>query len=139
MAHWRRTLAANGSVSFRSSSSKLLMHRSSGRFSIRKTRQKNLYISTGMRPVHTTIVIASATVYTDTQYRIDIEKDNYMDEKETGRLEAFSDGVFAVAITLLVLNIKIPAIDVPSSQLPGDADLWHALGGEWSMLAAYVT
>ena len=62
-----------------------------------------------------------------------------MDEKETGRLEAFSDGVFAVAITLLVLNIKIPAIDVPSSQLPGDAELWRKLGEEWPMLAAYVT
>jgi uncharacterized membrane protein len=27
---------------------------------------------------------------------------------ETGRVEAFSDGVFAIAITLLILNIKIP-------------------------------
>src|SRR5438128_6569292 len=62
-----------------------------------------------------------------------------MDEKETGRLEAFSDGVFAVAITLLVLNIKIPGIDLPPSQLQGDTDLWHTLGDEWPMLAAYVT
>ena len=30
------------------------------------------------------------------------------DDKETGRLEAFSDGVFAVAITLLILNIQLP-------------------------------
>ncbi len=40
-----------------------------------------------------------------------------MDEKETGRLEAFSDGVFAVAITLLVLNIKIPGLDSPGKLL----------------------
>ena len=62
-----------------------------------------------------------------------------MDEKETNRLEAFSDGVFAVAITLLVLNIKIPGIDLPPSKLPDDTNLWQALRNEWPMLAAYVT
>jgi uncharacterized membrane protein len=53
-----------------------------------------------------------------------------MNEKETGRLEAFSDGVFAVAITLLVLNIKIPDANA--------GDLWGAFFGQWQLLVAYV-
>lgn len=62
-----------------------------------------------------------------------------MDEKETGRLEAFSDGVFAVAITLLVLNIKIPGLDLPTGQLPDDKKLLRILAVEWPMLVAYAT
>lgn len=61
-----------------------------------------------------------------------------MGEKETGRLEAFSDGVFAVAITLLILNIKIPGLDTPG-KLFTDKQLWLVLRDEWPMLAAYVT
>src|SRR5579863_9029277 len=66
-------------------------------------------------------------------------ENEHMGEKETGRLEAFSDGVFAVAITLLVLNIKIPGIDLSPSHLPNDTQLWPMLLNEWPMLAAYAT
>jgi uncharacterized membrane protein len=50
----------------------------------------------------------------------------------TNRLEAFSDGVIAVAITLLVLGIAVPD---PHSRYP----LAHNLGRLWPQYAAYVT
>jgi uncharacterized membrane protein len=49
---------------------------------------------------------------------------------ESGRVEAFSDGVFAIAATLLILEIKVPT---------GPADqLWHELLRLWPSYAAYV-
>ena len=48
-----------------------------------------------------------------------------------GRLEAFSDGVFAIAITLLILDVTVP---------PGSgAHLAHALAREWPAYLAYAT
>jgi uncharacterized membrane protein len=47
----------------------------------------------------------------------------------TSRLEAFSDGVFAIAATLLVLELRVPA-DEP--------DLTHALLQLWPAYAAYL-
>lgn len=48
----------------------------------------------------------------------------------TNRLEAFSDGVIAIAITLLVLEIDIPA--------PGSGRLGHELAQQWPSYAGYV-
>ena len=50
---------------------------------------------------------------------------------DTVRLEALSDGVIAVAITLLVLDLKVPHV--------GDGSLWRALVEQWPAYAAYVT
>jgi len=54
------------------------------------------------------------------------------DLAETNRLEAFSDGVFAIAITLLVLELHSP-------ELEEGERLWPALVHEWPQFAAYLT
>ena len=51
-------------------------------------------------------------------------------EKETARIEAFSDGVFAIAITLLILEIKIPNA--------GSANLSSQLIRQWPSYFAFV-
>jgi len=51
-------------------------------------------------------------------------------EKETARIEAFSDGVFAIAITLLILEIKIPSA--------GSGDLSRQLLRQWPSYVAFV-
>src|SRR5512132_3926890 len=53
-------------------------------------------------------------------------------ELTTHRIESFSDGVFAIAITLLVLEIKVPP-------LQGNArDLYSALLALWPSYFGYV-
>src|SRR5437867_9334610 len=54
------------------------------------------------------------------------------DAKETGRIEAFSDGVFAIAITLLILDIKIPR------EISDAATLVKTLRDQWPAYLAYV-
>jgi uncharacterized membrane protein len=55
-------------------------------------------------------------------------------DKETGRLEAFSDGVFAIAMTLLALELKVPHLEEPSV-----AGLSRALGAQWPSYFAFAT
>jgi TMEM175 potassium channel family protein len=45
------------------------------------------------------------------------------------RLEAFSDGVFAIAITLLVLEIKVPSVHGGHSLAHGLLELWPSYAG----------
>jgi uncharacterized membrane protein len=49
---------------------------------------------------------------------------------DTNRAEAFSDGVFAVAITLLALDLSVAG--------PGHGSLAHQLREHWPSFAAYV-
>ena len=51
-------------------------------------------------------------------------------EQETGRVEAFSDGVFAIVVTILVLEIKVPN--------DKGSHLWEGLAKQWPHYAAYV-
>lgn len=50
---------------------------------------------------------------------------------DTSRAEAFSDGVFAIAITLLVLDIGVPE--------SAFVNLWEGIVDQWPSYLAYVT
>ena len=47
--------------------------------------------------------------------------------RDTDRLEAFTDAIIAIAITLLVLDIKVPSREANDS----NQALWHSLGDIW--------
>ncbi len=66
---------------------------------------------------------------------MEIQKDA-IPEKETGRLEAFSDGVFAIAITLLILELKVPALVSADISAPS---LGKALLQQWPSYFSLVT
>src|SRR6202161_1175877 len=50
------------------------------------------------------------------------------------RLAALSDGIFSVAMTLLVLDLHVPASEVIHSQ----GELWHTLAGAAPQLISYI-
>jgi uncharacterized membrane protein len=48
---------------------------------------------------------------------------------ETGRTEAFSDGIFSIAATLLVLDLKAPAATMP---------FWQGITAQWPGYASFL-
>jgi len=54
--------------------------------------------------------------------------------KDTSRIESFSDNVFGIALTLLVLTIKVPTI--PTGAQPGY--LLEQLSAQWPSYVTYV-
>lgn len=57
-----------------------------------------------------------------------------MIKNENSRIEAFSDGIFAIAITLLVLELKVP----PITKIHSISDLWNALYYLWPSYFAFT-
>ena len=58
---------------------------------------------------------------------------NAENQRETSRLEAFSDGVIAIAITLLILEIRVPELEDASPD-----QLWQALRELWPAYLGFV-
>lgn len=63
--------------------------------------------------------------------RVSDTEGEHLHPNETQRIEAFSDGVFAIAITLLIIEIGVPHVT-------GDESLSSALGDLWPSYGAYV-
>jgi hypothetical protein len=59
-------------------------------------------------------------------------------DKDTARVESFSDGVFSVAMTLLVVGLTVPALPAKTT-VATPSYLWHALGKNWPSYFAFLT
>lgn len=68
---------------------------------------------------------------------------SFEEVEDTGRLLALSDGVFAFAMTLLVINLAIPSTlalsSPPYAGLPTSVALSRYLVAEWTLFSSYVT
>jgi TMEM175 potassium channel family protein len=66
--------------------------------------------------------------------RDDVEDRDELQKRDIERVEAFSDGVFAFAVTLMVLAIRIPRPSDPDS----GAGLQHLLLAQWPSYVAFA-
>jgi uncharacterized membrane protein len=62
------------------------------------------------------------------------EGDESVHDNGLGRLLALSDGVFAIAMTLLALDLKLPDL----GEHVTDAQLRHALGDQWHSYLSFL-
>lgn len=62
------------------------------------------------------------------------EGDEVVEDNGLGRLLALSDGVFAIAMTLLALDLKLPDL----GEHVTDAQLRHALGDQWHAYLSFL-
>jgi uncharacterized membrane protein len=58
-----------------------------------------------------------------------MDTETAQEQKETSRIEAFSDGVFAVAVTLLILTIRVPQ---------GSENIPKQVLNQWPYFLAYL-
>ena len=58
------------------------------------------------------------------------------ESSNTARLEAFSDGVFAIAVTLLVLDLKVPDLDIDAVT---NLQLRERLLRQWPAYAGFLS
>jgi uncharacterized membrane protein len=66
------------------------------------------------------------------QTDVRVPPEEIAESSETTRIEAFSDGVMAIAITLLVIELKVPHVD------PAHPGLGRALLESWPSYLAYL-
>lgn len=66
-----------------------------------------------------------------------MQKSRASAESDTQRIEAFSDGVFAIAITLLILEIRVPQLN-STEGTTNTLSLTSALFALWPSYFAYI-
>jgi uncharacterized membrane protein len=62
------------------------------------------------------------------------EESKSKNEYGINRVSALTDGVFAIAATLLVIDLTVPSLSYGATS----ADLWNALAGEYQTFLAYL-